>query len=311
MTIEVSATPTITANNDNFSATGIYEGSGGTTPTVFTNDDANGTTPATDALIDNNINITNDGGLSGITINTDGTINVPSTATAGSYTVTYQICLTSNNTVCDTATAVIVVYPAWVQCNFDTTDGSGQDVEVYRTSMSNTGSFSVDKGVDASVSSLNINEIFVNYTQLTNSTGADISDAVIFLRSFGYWSQLYQNSNDLRWDWDLAERAWTATATDGSGTIYIRPVSAVDGSGTSYPIELLPYLNDGTSSGYYLEDGSVSFSASLTDNGNGAGTMYSETEIYPDSNILPAVRLGAQADGAVINNLVITLAVFF
>ncbi|MDH3796370.1 MAG: DUF11 domain-containing protein, partial [Flavobacteriaceae bacterium] len=100
---------TIDAVGDDFTATKVDGTTGGTTATVFTNDDADGTTPATDALIDDNISITNDGGLTGVSINTDGTIDMPAGTTQGVYTVTYQICLTTDNTICDTADATIDV----------------------------------------------------------------------------------------------------------------------------------------------------------------------------------------------------------
>ncbi|MCA0151581.1 beta strand repeat-containing protein, partial [Winogradskyella vincentii] len=117
---------TITANNDDFSAT-TFGSAGGTTSTVFTNDDANGTTPATNALIDNNINISNDDGLIGVVINNNGTIDVPFGATPGTYNVEYQICLTADNTICDTAIATIVIVDdcdAIASGNVDT-DGDG------------------------------------------------------------------------------------------------------------------------------------------------------------------------------------------
>ena len=104
---------TITALDDDFSSTPIDNTVAGTSPSVFPDngsgaDDADGS-PATDALIDDNINITNNGGLTGVTINTDGTINVPPGTTAGIYPVEYQICLLADNTVCDVAIATIVV----------------------------------------------------------------------------------------------------------------------------------------------------------------------------------------------------------
>ncbi|MDY2587815.1 beta strand repeat-containing protein, partial [Winogradskyella aquimaris] len=116
----------ITANDDDFSAT-TFGSAGGTTSTVFTNDDANGTTPATNALIDNNINISNDDGLIGVVINNNGTIDVPFGATPGTYNVEYQICLTADNTICDTAIATIVIVDdcdALASGNTDT-DGDG------------------------------------------------------------------------------------------------------------------------------------------------------------------------------------------
>ncbi len=99
----------ITATDDDFSTTQIDATAGGTTATVFTNDDADGTTPATDDLIDDNISISNDGGLSGVTINSDGTINVPAGSTPGTYIVEYTVCLTADNSICDTANVTIDV----------------------------------------------------------------------------------------------------------------------------------------------------------------------------------------------------------
>ncbi|MGB5462138.1 MAG: hypothetical protein WBM92_02125, partial [Aureibaculum sp.] len=101
---------TIDAVDDDFSTSPIIAALGGTTATVFTNDDANGTTPATDALVDDNISITNDGGLTGVSINSDGTIVVPAGTTANTYTVEYTICLTAENTICNSAEVTIVVY---------------------------------------------------------------------------------------------------------------------------------------------------------------------------------------------------------
>uniref|UniRef100_UPI003D656545 Ig-like domain-containing protein n=1 Tax=Psychroserpens mesophilus TaxID=325473 RepID=UPI003D656545 len=105
--------PTITANNDDFSATPVNPIIGGTTTSVFA-DNGNGTdiadgSTATDANIDDNISISNDGGLTGVTINSDGTINIPSDSTPGAYTIEYNICLDVDNSICDTANVSIVV----------------------------------------------------------------------------------------------------------------------------------------------------------------------------------------------------------
>ncbi|MBR9915833.1 MAG: hypothetical protein GYB32_13605, partial [Algicola sp.] len=114
VTIEVD--PSISAENDDFSGAPIDAVSGGTTTSVFA-DNGNGTdlangVAATDANISDNISITNDGGLTGVTINTDGTIDVPAGSTAGTYTVTYQICLEVDPTICDTADVTIEVDPS-------------------------------------------------------------------------------------------------------------------------------------------------------------------------------------------------------
>ncbi len=97
--------PPIDAVNDDFSATSIGQ-SGGNTATVYSNDTLNGVAflPAavTPTLVAN-------GGLTGLTINPDGTLSVPAATTAGTYTATYQICEVAVPTNCDTAAAIIVV----------------------------------------------------------------------------------------------------------------------------------------------------------------------------------------------------------
>ncbi len=110
---DLAACLSITAMFDDFTNDPIDGEYGGTTNSVFLNNgagpDHTDGTPVTDALIDDNINITYDGGLAGVTINTDGTINVPPTTPIGTYYVQYEICLTQDNSVCDMAIAVIVV----------------------------------------------------------------------------------------------------------------------------------------------------------------------------------------------------------
>jgi uncharacterized repeat protein (TIGR01451 family) len=97
---------TIDAVDDDFSATPIVSATGGTTATVFTNDTLNG---APFAPADVTVSLTDNGGLTGATINADGTINVPAGTAAGTYTIIYQICEALNPANCDTAEAIIVV----------------------------------------------------------------------------------------------------------------------------------------------------------------------------------------------------------
>ncbi|MEY8847572.1 hypothetical protein AB9K26_02080, partial [Psychroserpens sp. XS_ASV72] len=113
LTVESSFSQTITAQDDDFSTTPFNPITGATTLSVFNdngngNDDADGS-PASDANIDDNIVISNDGGLTGVSINTDGTINIPINSSPGAYTVEYTICLDVNNTICDTANVSIVI----------------------------------------------------------------------------------------------------------------------------------------------------------------------------------------------------------
>ncbi len=96
----------IDAVNDNFSSVPINGTSGGTTATVFGNDTLSAAAFAPAAV---NVSLTNTGGLTGATINSDGTISVPPGSTSGTYTLTYQICDAAFPAVCDTATAVVTV----------------------------------------------------------------------------------------------------------------------------------------------------------------------------------------------------------
>ncbi|OUS03180.1 hypothetical protein A9Q86_01835, partial [Flavobacteriales bacterium 33_180_T64] len=129
LTVTVLA-PTITAQDDNFNGTPINPTTGGTTASVFADngngtDDADGAAAATNGNIDNNISIISDGGLIGVTINTDGTIDVPAGTPTGPYTITYQICLDVDNTICDTADVTIVVGAC---LDFPTNDCDGDGV---------------------------------------------------------------------------------------------------------------------------------------------------------------------------------------
>ncbi|MDG4714436.1 beta strand repeat-containing protein, partial [Winogradskyella marincola] len=129
----MSACLTITANDDDFSSAPISSIVAGTTASVF-GDNGNGTdladgVAATNANISNNISISDDDGMTGVTINNNGTIVVPPNTPDGTYFVEYTICLQVDNTVCDSAIATIVVATidpcnAVASGNLDT-DGDG------------------------------------------------------------------------------------------------------------------------------------------------------------------------------------------
>ena len=144
--------PTIDAVDDDFTASAIDPTAGGTTPTVFANDDADGTSPATNDLLETPT-IVDDGGLTGVTIDDDGIITVPANTTPGTYDVQYAICLTANTSVCDTATATIKVdAPAnnyvdfTIRYNFDT-----QEYEVYGKPNFTQSGFYVGGGSQVSI----------------------------------------------------------------------------------------------------------------------------------------------------------------
>ena len=66
------------------------------------------------------VTVTADGGLTGVLIADDGTVTVPAGTPADSYTVTYELCLESDPSVCDTADVTIVVAAATLVAVDDT-----------------------------------------------------------------------------------------------------------------------------------------------------------------------------------------------
>ena len=85
----VIAAAAIVATDDDFTGTPVNGLAGGDTATVFTNDTLNGVAFANG---DVTASITIDGGLTGVSINADGTLTIPAGTAAGNYTVTYEIC---------------------------------------------------------------------------------------------------------------------------------------------------------------------------------------------------------------------------
>jgi uncharacterized repeat protein (TIGR01451 family) len=95
----------ITAEDNDFSSSPIPS-TGGNTASVFGNDTLNG---AAFADADVTPSISDPDGLTGVTINPDGTLSVPAGSAPGTYNVEYQICEVANPTNCDTAIATIVI----------------------------------------------------------------------------------------------------------------------------------------------------------------------------------------------------------
>jgi large repetitive protein len=95
---------TIDAVND--PTVNINGTTGGTTPSIFTNDTLNGLpVVATDVIL------TSLPLPAGLILNSDGTITVPPGTTPGTYTITYTICQVAYPTICDTATITVIVDP--------------------------------------------------------------------------------------------------------------------------------------------------------------------------------------------------------
>ena len=102
LTIKVGNAP-IVANDDTHTITNGL--TGGTTPSVLTNDSLNGNgNPSTNSVTLTWLNVP-----SGLRTNTNGTVTVPAGTASGTYTVTYRICEKLNPSNCDTATLTIKV----------------------------------------------------------------------------------------------------------------------------------------------------------------------------------------------------------
>ncbi len=97
---------------DDFSTTPIDGDLGGTTASVFANNGSGiDTLDGNQANASNvSVSILDPNGLDNVTINSDGTINIPVNSVPGVYNVIYQICSTANVPICDSAVATIEIF---------------------------------------------------------------------------------------------------------------------------------------------------------------------------------------------------------
>lgn len=86
----------------------LAAGAGGTV-SVLGNDTVGGTTATT---TNSTVTISNNGGITGLTVNASSQLVVPTTTPPGTYTVTYTLCDRNVTTACDAATAGVSVSAA-------------------------------------------------------------------------------------------------------------------------------------------------------------------------------------------------------
>ncbi|UBB24818.1 OmpA family protein [Pseudoxanthomonas japonensis] len=116
ITVTVTA-PAIDAVDD--ISPSINGSTGGTTPSVLTNDTLNG-----QPVDPSEVTLTPGAGPNpGLTMNPDGTITVAPGTPAGTYAYPYQICEVANPTNCDSANATVIVGAAPIVANDDTYTG--------------------------------------------------------------------------------------------------------------------------------------------------------------------------------------------
>jgi hypothetical protein len=111
--------PAICAIDDNFPP---VQTSGGTVGNVLTNDEINGSVLTNLGDLDGAPTVIDNGGLTGVSISSNGTVNIPNGTPRGVYEVEYEICLSADNTVCDRAIATITVID--IQANNDNFTGT-------------------------------------------------------------------------------------------------------------------------------------------------------------------------------------------
>ncbi len=112
----LSVSNLLVAVDDNFTDNVLLQGTGGIAGDVTENDLFNNL-----AAVDSNIviSVINNGGIDGVTINSDGNIIVPGTITSGTYTIAYSICDNYDPTSCSTAEAIVVVTELAVRDEFN------------------------------------------------------------------------------------------------------------------------------------------------------------------------------------------------
>jgi hypothetical protein len=90
----------IDAVDDDYTSLPINGAHGGTTPVVLTNDLLNN---ASFTISQVNLTLVNDGGITGLTFDANGSLIIPAGTWEGDYSVVYRICEKANPTNCDQA----------------------------------------------------------------------------------------------------------------------------------------------------------------------------------------------------------------
>jgi hypothetical protein len=161
--INVTVNPAaIVAIDDNFSTNPINGLTGGVVGDVTTTgDDSLNAVDVVDSLITLEI-VTADTNLSGVSVDNNGSLNVPAGTMAGTYNVAYELCEVLNATNCDEANVTVKVDPAVIRA-VDDSNGSinGVDGGVVITNLTSN---------DTLNGNLVILGTDVNITAVTNNT---------------------------------------------------------------------------------------------------------------------------------------------
>lgn len=159
-------TTTITANDDDFRNVTITP-TGGTAGNILLNDEYNGATPTG---TDVDITLLDNGGLTNVTIDSNGDVIVPANAVPNNYTLTYQICEAGATTFCDAAFIYLQVLPTPFSC----------DESIYMATSVNSSTPSQMYEVNTTVSPYVLNPVGNNNGTLYNALGYREQDDYIY-----------------------------------------------------------------------------------------------------------------------------------
>ena len=132
VTVNIYSLTTIEANDD---VATITSTTGGTTPSVLTNDKLNGIpNPSISSVTLTWTTAT----PTGFTLNPNGTISVAPNTPVGTYTISYKICAVASPTVCDNANIVVTVTGTTTSTTTPTTIEANDDVATITSTTGGT-----------------------------------------------------------------------------------------------------------------------------------------------------------------------------
>ena len=132
VTVNIYSPTTIEANDD---VATVSSTTGGTTPSVLTNDKLNGVpNPSVSSVTLTWTTAT----PTGFTLNPNGTITVAPNTPAGTYTISYKICAVASSTVCDIADIVVTVTGTTTSTTTPTTIEANDDVATVSSTTGGT-----------------------------------------------------------------------------------------------------------------------------------------------------------------------------
>lgn len=235
-TSSAAVTRVIDAVND--SAVSFAYGAGGTI-NVLGNDTVSGVAATTGNAA---VTISNAGGLTGLTVN-GGQVIVPTSATPGTYTVTYSLCDASVTAACDTATVTVTVTGPTAGNPF-VCDGTLYQIKYLSTGGTNNSQLF---RIVRSTSPYTVTQIgAISPLQTLNGLGYNVQDNYLYAlaSTTSATTALYRigQSNaeslgpiTLRTGGTLTGYAVSAGTIDGSGTMYLMPQGTTN---TLYKVNL-------------------------------------------------------------------------